>query len=294
MVRWTAIQILGGVIRWTIATIIAAVCLVWGFAPAEFFAGLWIDPPLWLSHPITRIAVLVVGMTLVVLIILKRHLGGEVDPHSAIRGGKLLTVANSEPTVMPSNHYDAKPIPPAAETALRATKLIEEKPPTDDRAVDEHPIEWEFGSIPTIFGWNEADDGTFLVGTFNIRGKNRSTESIINVTASVIPQVTSSPLTLRFYDPRSVDLLETSRYLIQPAADFQLSYKIPTYDDRKSLQGVPVEMFLEKFGALRFIFNYDDGRQFKHDFSFTSIENYLVKERRSRMRIPPPGIKEIL
>jgi len=73
-------QVVGGVIRWSTATIIAAIFLVWGFAPSEWLSRLWTDPPFWISHPITRIIILIIGVLLLILFLYKTkpHVGRPV------------------------------------------------------------------------------------------------------------------------------------------------------------------------------------------------------------------------
>lgn len=50
-----------GVIQFLTVTILGGICLVFGFAPDEFLAGLVTDPPPWLSHPALRIIALILG-----------------------------------------------------------------------------------------------------------------------------------------------------------------------------------------------------------------------------------------
>jgi hypothetical protein len=157
------------------------------------------------------------------------------------------------------------------------------------------PIEWYFNDKPTIFGWNDANDGTFLVGTLNIRGRNISDEPIVNVEAYVRPQVTTKDITLRFYHPREHNLLDTENYMIQPDAEFQLSYKFPPYDTDKTPQGVPIDRFLSEYGGIRFVFVYDDGVNITHDFPYEKIRAYLFEklDEHTRRRSPPPDIRKI-
>lgn len=50
-----------GVIQFLTVTILSGICLVFGFAPDEFLAGLVTDPPPWLSHPALRFIALILG-----------------------------------------------------------------------------------------------------------------------------------------------------------------------------------------------------------------------------------------
>jgi hypothetical protein len=75
--QWWLSNILGGMVRWVTFTIIAAVCLVWGFAPNEFLAGL-IKNPGWLTSPWMRTLVVVAGVAvfLVVTLVRRRPIAG--------------------------------------------------------------------------------------------------------------------------------------------------------------------------------------------------------------------------
>jgi hypothetical protein len=61
-------NILAEAIRWITATIIAAVCLVFGFAPAETLAEWLGTPPSWVVHPWTRLAIILLGVIAIVII----------------------------------------------------------------------------------------------------------------------------------------------------------------------------------------------------------------------------------
>lgn len=180
------------------------------------------------------------------------EIGGVTWGLAAIVGGLIWYCAdyffyrrNRQSETVPAS----KPQPVAHPVAPKADVPVAAEP--------EGPIEWFFNGEPTIFGWNDANDGTFLVGTFNIRGRNVSDEPIGNVKSYVRPQVTTEDITLRFYHPREYDLLDTKNYMIQPDAEFQLSYKIPPYDTDKTPQGVPVDRFLSEYGGIRFVFVHD-------------------------------------
>src|SRR6266576_369984 len=70
--QWWLSNILGGVVRWVTFTIIATVCLVWGFAPNEFLAGLIKDPG-WLTTPWMRTLVVVAGVAIFLVVTLVRR-----------------------------------------------------------------------------------------------------------------------------------------------------------------------------------------------------------------------------
>ena len=83
MTKWVITQIFGGIVRFLTVAVISAVCLVWGFAPNEWFAKLWTAPPLWLAHPLTRLAVLCLGVGFVwFLIWSKKTVNGTPLSHS--------------------------------------------------------------------------------------------------------------------------------------------------------------------------------------------------------------------
>jgi len=187
---------------------------------------------------------------------------------------------------VPSAHADAAPPKPTD-----SDKTLPNLSPTQSA-----PIQWLFNDDSSfIFGPNQAKDGTYLVGTFNIRGRNISNEPITKVDAYLIPQILATPLPLKFYDPHEVDLVDTKDAFIEPQAEFQLSYKIPTYDKDQSLQGVPVDLFLSKYGGVKFVFNYNGNTSFNYEFSFSQIRVYLLreKERHDESKKSPPGIKRI-
>jgi hypothetical protein len=190
------------------------------------------------------------------------------------------------------------PAPPtAAEPPSKITSPSSRRePPSQPRTAPQGPIEWYFSSSdPTIFGWNESSDGAFLVGTFNIRGKNTSGEPITRVDAFVLPQISNSKLQLKYYDPRETELLETKNYFVQPDAEFQLSYKIPSYDKDKSLQGVPVDLFLSRYGGIKFMFNYNDAKSITYEFTYAIVKEYLSRqqEQHDERRKPQPGVRRI-
>jgi len=48
-------------VRWVTATIVAAVCIVLGFSPPQWFAAIITEPPPWLLSPVTRVLIILVG-----------------------------------------------------------------------------------------------------------------------------------------------------------------------------------------------------------------------------------------
>jgi len=70
--RWLLGNVAGGIVRWTVATIISAVCLMLGFAPAQWLAAIIGEPPDWLVHPLTRLAIILMGVVVVGAILLYR------------------------------------------------------------------------------------------------------------------------------------------------------------------------------------------------------------------------------
>jgi hypothetical protein len=70
--QWWLSNILGGVVRWVTFTIIATVCLGWGFAPNEFLAEL-IKNPSWLTSPWMRTLVVVAGVAIFLVVTLVRR-----------------------------------------------------------------------------------------------------------------------------------------------------------------------------------------------------------------------------
>jgi len=186
---------------------------------------------------------------------------------------------------------------------LKAPHQLEAVPPNAERPPKDQPItssrstdaiQWYFQGNNLIFGWNKASDGTLLVGTFNIRGKNLSGEPLTKIDAYLIPQISTTPLYLKFYDPRQADLIDTKDYFIEPDADFQLSYKLPSYDKEKSLQGTPVDVFLSRYGGIKFVFNHDD-KTITHDFSYSEIKDVLLRkqEQHDQSKKTIPGLKKI-
>jgi hypothetical protein len=58
---WLFSNVAGGAVRWATATLIAAVCIVLGFSPSQWFAAIITEPPPWLISPVTRVLIILVG-----------------------------------------------------------------------------------------------------------------------------------------------------------------------------------------------------------------------------------------
>ena len=69
---WLAGHIAGGVVRWIVAIIIGAVCLMFGFAPEHWIATAFDTPPQWLVHPLARLAIIAIGVVAVGAVLLIR------------------------------------------------------------------------------------------------------------------------------------------------------------------------------------------------------------------------------
>jgi hypothetical protein len=63
--EWLFRSVFGAVVQSIAGAIIAAVCLVWGFVPSEYFARQFGPPPEWAVNPLTRLFVLIVGLVLI-------------------------------------------------------------------------------------------------------------------------------------------------------------------------------------------------------------------------------------
>jgi len=98
-----------------------------------------------------------------------------------------------------------------------------------------------------------------------------------------------------FYDAHAPALLETRDHVIPPDAEFQLSYRLPTYDKEKSPQRVPVEEFLANYGGITFVFDYNGNQTFKHEFRYPALRDYLLSRQRDheQSRKQPPGVRKI-
>lgn len=60
-------NIVGGIVRWSVATVLTAFFLAIGFSPSEWLAELWTVPPAWLSHPVVRIAAIILAGAVIAL-----------------------------------------------------------------------------------------------------------------------------------------------------------------------------------------------------------------------------------
>lgn len=64
--RWFLQNIGAGVIRWAIGIVIGAACLMLGFVPETFVAGIISEPPVWLSHWLARLGLVVIAGSVIV------------------------------------------------------------------------------------------------------------------------------------------------------------------------------------------------------------------------------------
>lgn len=62
---WFFSNIAGGIIRWAIAAVVGAVCLMFGFSPEEWIRGVIEAPPSWLTHDLTRGGIVLVGVMVI-------------------------------------------------------------------------------------------------------------------------------------------------------------------------------------------------------------------------------------
>ncbi|NEU98882.1 hypothetical protein [Bradyrhizobium uaiense] len=82
---WWLNNVLGGAVRWAVATIIGAICLVLGLAPAAWLAGIFGNPPAWVMNPWKRIGIVVVGVVTFLLILLVRRRKDEANLNIPVR-----------------------------------------------------------------------------------------------------------------------------------------------------------------------------------------------------------------
>jgi hypothetical protein len=66
-------HISGGFVRVATAAIITAVCLIWGFSPADWFATFFRNPQEWLTSWVTRLIVVIFGVLAVIAIVWVRR-----------------------------------------------------------------------------------------------------------------------------------------------------------------------------------------------------------------------------
>src|SRR4051794_34829281 len=66
---WFLSNVAGGIIRWGVATLISAICLVFGLVPAATLAAWFGEPPSWVVNPWMRLCIVIVGMVGVLIIV---------------------------------------------------------------------------------------------------------------------------------------------------------------------------------------------------------------------------------
>jgi hypothetical protein len=64
--RWVLDKAFGGVVGFVVSTILGAAFVVLGITPPQSLAEVFLDPPLWVTHPWTRIAIVVIGVAIIV------------------------------------------------------------------------------------------------------------------------------------------------------------------------------------------------------------------------------------
>jgi hypothetical protein len=83
--RWLIGHIFGGIVRFLVITVIGAICAVYGFAPSEFLASNLGWLPDWVVSPHARLAAVVAGVIIIVLIILLRPADTQSDSAEYMR-----------------------------------------------------------------------------------------------------------------------------------------------------------------------------------------------------------------
>ena len=102
-VRFIVINAFGGAIQFVVTSIIAAICLVWNFAPEEWLASLFSHPPSWLFQPYVRIVVLVFGLIAIAIIIASGRYKPKSDPIAAAIDRLTEALRDKEPVALPQN-----------------------------------------------------------------------------------------------------------------------------------------------------------------------------------------------
>lgn len=145
-------------------------------------------------------------------------------------------------------------------------------------------IIWKFDP-DLIFGFNETNDRKqALVGVFVVNGVNRSGEPITRFEANVVPGATGNKLPLYLAIDQGVpppgglpdtpNWFETKGFVIRPGDEFKLVRRIPPFD-REYTQGVPIQEFLDRYGAITFVFTYNGDKSFTREFSYPQVEATL-------------------
>jgi len=65
--RWLFDKAFGGVVGFVVSTILGAAVIVLGITPRQSLAEIFLDPPLWIINPWTRIAIVVIGVGIIVV-----------------------------------------------------------------------------------------------------------------------------------------------------------------------------------------------------------------------------------
>ena len=67
---WFLRNAAGGIVRWGTATVLATVCLIYGFAPSKWLASFLIAPPDWISNPLVRVGIVAFGVIVIIVVFL--------------------------------------------------------------------------------------------------------------------------------------------------------------------------------------------------------------------------------
>ncbi len=270
----------------------AAAALIWEWGPpiAAAFGGLLLYHLMqkWLAeHSATRRST-TKGIRMSVLLI-----GMIVCGLGFLVFATLYFVANKPKTKTPIAEVPAVEIPravlapshPAAAPSRSAQPPSEAPipPPPQDA-----PLKWNFNDIEQIFGFNEAHDGSLLVGVFRILGYNQSPEPITNVNAYVIPQITEKRLQLRFNTRDGLLDTKDTHIPAGPGTEVPLVYFLPPSDNRHQ-QGLFVTEYLDKYGGFEFVFEWAGGK-FSHKISYNQVKEMLTQRQAQwdaqRKRLP--------
>lgn len=196
----------------------------------------------------------------------------------------------SEPAKSPPPN---EPLPSSSNSGSTLPPQPSQKPPVQAES-EPMPVEWLVGEGADIFGWNEGADGTFLVGTFNFRGRNLSGVPLVNVEAVVQPELAKNALPLFFVD-RGQYIYDTKSVFVEPGAEFQLSYIIPPENPQNLPQGVTVETYLRKFGGVELRMRYGNQQTTRKAFSYAQVRDAITARKliHDQARRPVPGLRPL-
>jgi hypothetical protein len=150
-------------------------------------------------------------------------------------------------------------------------------------------LDWRRGPIEWNFEWpisiSQAGSG-WIMGGFQIEGTNASDDPVpikdayvrSNITAQIIPLVIGVP---------GGDL-PASQAVIKPRATFRLFGRFPPGGGT-----VPLDRFMQECGRFSFVFEYEDNRTFKKDFSENDVDamvSKLEKSSRANKLDEGPGV----